>query len=36
VAPRKSTEELGARKVAEKTHMFDASKEKQTFEEARK
>jgi hypothetical protein len=32
----KTTEELGVRKAAEKTQNFDARKEKQMFEEARK
>jgi hypothetical protein len=32
----KTTEESGVRNVAEKTQVFDARKEKQTFEEARK
>jgi hypothetical protein len=36
VALGKTTEELGARKFVEKIHVFDASKEKKTFEEARK
>jgi hypothetical protein len=36
VTPGKTTEESGVRKVAEKTQVFDARKEKQTFEEARK
>jgi hypothetical protein len=33
---RKTTEGLGVRKAAEKTQVFDARKEKDTFEEARK
>jgi hypothetical protein len=32
----KTTEESGVRKAAEKTQTFDAKKEKQIFEEARK
>jgi hypothetical protein len=32
----KTTEESGVRKVVEKTQVFDAKKEKQIFEEARK
>jgi hypothetical protein len=31
-----TTEQLGVRKVAEKTQEFDPKREKQTFEEARK
>jgi hypothetical protein len=31
-----TTEDSGIRKVAEKTQTFDAKKERQTFEEARK
>jgi len=36
VTPRKTTEELGVWKSAEKTQVFDVKKEKQIFEEARK
>jgi hypothetical protein len=32
----KTTKESGVRKVVEKTQTFDAKKEKQMFEEARK
>jgi hypothetical protein len=32
----KTTEELGVRNAAEKTQVFNAKKEKQIFEEARK
>jgi hypothetical protein len=34
--PRKITEESRVRKVVEKTPVFDAKKEKKTFEEERK
>jgi hypothetical protein len=36
VTPRNTTEESGVWKAAEKTQVFDAKKEKQIFEEARK
>jgi hypothetical protein len=36
VTSRKTPEESGVRKAAEKTQMFDARKEKKTFEEVRK
>jgi hypothetical protein len=36
VTPGKTTEELRVRKATEKTQVFDARKEKKTFEEERK
>jgi hypothetical protein len=36
VTPRKTTEQSGVQKVAEKTQVFYVKKEKQIFEEVRK